>query len=1016
VARNTVEIIVSVLDKASSELAGVVGQEKALRDALRDSQGAMKTLRDEYRAGIVSQQQYKEGLESAKRGLTELASKTDVASDGYRLTAASAAQAGDALNKLEREAKGLNLTSQLEKANDKLDQIDKKAGGLGASLKGAFAAAGAAIAGSALVSELSNMANAAIETGGNLVDLSNKTGFAIETLSRFDYISTQAGGSSEALAQAASVLGKKMFDLDGPSKAAKNALDELGISAKNSNGTLKTSEELFLEVTDGLAGVKDQTRQAAIANELFGKKAQDVLQPIRDLGTGFGDAAKEADRLGVTMSGDQARAFDTYGDTIAKVKAQFQGLVSQGLSAIMPYLNQLVTALSNGITWFTKAREGSAGFGAAISGAGSIVSQFVKMARPLLESFGELAVEMFKASAFAYNNVLKPAFNAIAPLLRQVFSSASDIIKALVALMQGDFGKARDLAIKAFEGLYNEVKAIFGRLYTAALDVGRDVVRGMVGGITEGIGRVINAAKNLGQSAIDAASKVLRIGSPSKEFEQLGKWSAEGYSNGLSNSNIDPAVVGFVKKFYGTFKGALAAGFNDYEVLKAIWPENFADALFDKARPKMQNFGTNIGTTTGNAFVDAFLERANELGDKLRGTVKSAAGSLQMAAMDPLPMPTFALSPITAAPATAGPALDLGTDSFFEPQFVQVGGPKIIQAVEMLTNVIRDLPQQTSKAFGQEAGTITPFGFGGEAGTIDLGVSFGQVAGDLANDIGVSFGNEAGVIFDNTSGATTALTALTESGNLLENELHDFTQTVIALNNDAKAGNLAFTDKQGGIMPSPIEATLGTDYLKGGEGSGSAPAGFDPLSFLLAPLLEFGKILEAINPVANLVAGVMEALQPAITALQVPMKIAGQILGTLLVPVFQLLFPIIKGLALLFAGFAIVIGEVWNAIANLVRIVTFGAVDLRISTGDLYKQFDELKDLTFEQAQNYKKLNSGQQQAINAPQGYNYAAVGNQPVYVSVYLDGQRVDETIQYREGNRNFVRSGNRMSRANR
>lgn len=90
-------------------------------------------------------------------------------------------------------------------------------------------------------------------------------------------------------------------------------------------------------------------------------------------------------------------------------------------------------------------------------------------------------------------------------------------------------------------GLYKLGATIVGAFTTAktflmGLDFGAvasNLIAGLVNGITSGAAWVIDAIKGLGTSAIKALESVLRIGSPSKAFAQLGAFTAQGFAQGV---------------------------------------------------------------------------------------------------------------------------------------------------------------------------------------------------------------------------------------------------------------------------------------------------------------------------------------------------------------------------------------------------------------------------------------------------------------------------------------------------
>ena len=60
-------------------------------------------------------------------------------------------------------------------------------------------------------------------------------------------------------------------------------------------------------------------------------------------------------------------------------------------------------------------------------------------------------------------------------------------------------------------------------------------MRGLVDGIKRGISWVVNAAKNVAQSAVNAAKSVLGIHSPSRVFKEIGGYTMQGFGIGINN-------------------------------------------------------------------------------------------------------------------------------------------------------------------------------------------------------------------------------------------------------------------------------------------------------------------------------------------------------------------------------------------------------------------------------------------------------------------------------------------------
>jgi hypothetical protein len=103
--------------------------------------------------------------------------------------------------------------------------------------------------------------------------------------------------------------------------------------------------------------------------------------------------------------------------------------------------------------------------------------------------------------------------------------------------------KAKDLADKRAKSDANAVTAkntlknfpgIEGGVKQSANAVGKAVPDGMTGGINANAGGPADAAGKMAGAAIDAAKKKTKTKSPSQEFHDIGKSTAEGMANGMN--------------------------------------------------------------------------------------------------------------------------------------------------------------------------------------------------------------------------------------------------------------------------------------------------------------------------------------------------------------------------------------------------------------------------------------------------------------------------------------------------
>ena len=78
-----------------------------------------------------------------------------------------------------------------------------------------------------------------------------------------------------------------------------------------------------------------------------------------------------------------------------------------------------------------------------------------------------------------------------------------------------------------------------GELPGKALEIGKNLIQGLIDGVKKLAGKAVDAVKNVGKNLVNGIKNVLKIHSPSKVFEELGEFTGEGYLIGVRSSFAD---------------------------------------------------------------------------------------------------------------------------------------------------------------------------------------------------------------------------------------------------------------------------------------------------------------------------------------------------------------------------------------------------------------------------------------------------------------------------------------------
>lgn len=218
----------------------------------------------------------------------------------------------------------------------------KNIGGMMQTIGASFSAVGGVIVGAFAAATKSF-----IQAGDQLQDMSTRTGFAIESLSKLSYAAAQSGTSLEAVEKGARGMAKLLLGASQGAAASVETLDALGLSLASLDG--QSPDEQFRRIAGAIAGVKDPTLRAALAMKAFGKSGAELLPMLANGTAGMETMFREAERLGIVMSEQDAAAAAELDDAMNQLSSQVKGASVQIGAAVAGPLKELGVKLSEAL-------------------------------------------------------------------------------------------------------------------------------------------------------------------------------------------------------------------------------------------------------------------------------------------------------------------------------------------------------------------------------------------------------------------------------------------------------------------------------------------------------------------------------------------------------------------------------------------------------------------------------------------------------------------------------------------
>lgn len=206
-----------------------------------------------------------------------------------------------------------------------------------------------------------------IDDADALSKLSEKTGISVEALVGLQHAGELAGVETEALTKGFKSLSTQMFDAASGLLESKRNFSTLGIEIKNTDGTLRSTEDVMVAVADKFARMENGTAKTALAVKLFGKAGMDMIPMLNQGSVALAQIIAEGRRLNSTTaeSAKQAEVFNDNVDRLSKsIKSGFIVSMNEALPRLAAMSEEfsktamegnkfeaVLVAISQGLGW-----------------------------------------------------------------------------------------------------------------------------------------------------------------------------------------------------------------------------------------------------------------------------------------------------------------------------------------------------------------------------------------------------------------------------------------------------------------------------------------------------------------------------------------------------------------------------------------------------------------------------------------------------------------------------------------
>ena len=246
-----------------------------------------------------------------------------------RLAILITGDASGAINEMKKVA------SEAEKSAAKADGTVSKFSGTATKVGAGMMAAGAGL----LAFAVSGIGTAEA-LGSEVRKLQRYTGMTAEEASKLAAVAKHVNVPVDTLAAGLGKLSKAM-------EAGSPGFDNLGVSARDSDGKLKSLGAFLPELADKFKDLPNGPEKTATALQLFGRNGMEMMPFLNKGAAGMKELGDEAEKMGLVLSQDNVDQILKSKEAHKKLDETLQGLKTQIGLQVMPVITSFTEILSS---------------------------------------------------------------------------------------------------------------------------------------------------------------------------------------------------------------------------------------------------------------------------------------------------------------------------------------------------------------------------------------------------------------------------------------------------------------------------------------------------------------------------------------------------------------------------------------------------------------------------------------------------------------------------------------------
>jgi hypothetical protein len=384
-----------------------------------------------------------------------------------------------------------------QKACDYLKENWKGLASVYAKTLGAVAVTAAAAL-AALGKEVVNQVKEVAAYGDVIDKNSQKVGLSAEAYQEWDYAMQLAGTDMQSVSMGLNTLTNKLDDAKNGSETAIASFEAIGLSLEDLQDISR--EELLGRVIKGLQNVEDETKKAALANDLLSRSGKELMPMLNMTNEELDAVRKEFRDYGMAMSDEGVKSSAAFQDSLTKLSGTMNGLKTNMIGNLLPGMTQVVNGFSDLIAGNDGATEAlNQGLQSVIDNFVGLIPQFTDLLMTLVMAVLESAPEIVRALASGIMSTLPELVQCITDVVVELILTITAMlpdlvdlgITCLLSLIQG-LADAIPQLIAMLPTIINTIIMVLVNNLGTIIKMGIQILVSLIYGLVEAIPQLID--------------------------------------------------------------------------------------------------------------------------------------------------------------------------------------------------------------------------------------------------------------------------------------------------------------------------------------------------------------------------------------------------------------------------------------------------------------------------------------------------------------------------------------------